>query len=71
MGLLIGRRAFLNLPQVGQAQGFAADPPGAALDFLDTDPGIGPDGFADVGNNGLGDVCDDLSRLVLCKFALE
>jgi hypothetical protein len=71
IGLLIGRRALLNLPQVGKPESFAADPPGAALDFLDKDPGIGPDGFADVGNNGLSDIRDDLARLVLREFTFK
>jgi hypothetical protein len=71
IGLLIGRRALLNLPQVGKPEGFAADAPGAALDFLDKNPGVGPDGFPNVGDNSFSDIRDNLSRLVLREFAFK
>jgi hypothetical protein len=45
--------------------------PQAPLLTSSTNPGIGPGDFADVGNNSLGDIPDDLDRLVLRQLALE
>ena len=40
IGLLIRWCILLDLPEIGESRGIAAEAPGAALDFLDKDPGV-------------------------------